>query len=54
MTPQEIKTLIQNHSKDTTSQSYSMIKRTLVNETSTFFKNVESTTKKKKDSRKVR
>jgi len=51
MTIFDLKTLIQNHSKDTSSQSYSLFERTLVNETSTFLKNVESTAKRLKKGR---
>ena len=41
MTTNDLKTLIQNHPKETISQEYSLFERSLVNETSTFLRIVE-------------
>ena len=51
MTPNDLKTLIQHHPKETISQEYSLFERSLVNETSTFLRIVESTAKRVKKGR---
>lgn len=51
MTTNEIKTLIQNHSKEAVTQQYSLFERSLVNESSAFLRNVESTAKRLKKSK---
>lgn len=48
MTTNDLKILIQRHPKETVSQEYSLFERSLVNETSTFLRNVESTAKRVK------
>ena len=51
MTTNDLKTLIQHHPKETLFQEYSLFERSLVNETSTFLRNVESTAKRVKKGR---
>lgn len=48
MNTNDLKTLIQNHTKNTVYHEYSLFERTLVNESSTFLRTVESTAKRLK------